>query len=163
MTPDAYVCVDANLAIKVVVREPDSEKADALFAQWSNEGTCLIAPAFFDVETDSILRQKVILRQELTPAQAEAAFRALQALPIQQLTMPAQRQRAWQIATELASRQCMMRRIWPWRSCRGVHFGLQTNASLIRCRSGCRLCNGSGTTSPGQQSRRLSSPQESYP
>ena len=100
MTPDACVCVDASLAIKVVVREPDSEKADALFAQWSNEGTRLIAPAFFDVETDSILRQKVILRQELTPAQAEAAFRALQALPIQQLTMPAQRQRAWQIATE---------------------------------------------------------------
>jgi predicted nucleic acid-binding protein len=100
MTPDAYVCVDASLAIKVVVREPDSEKADALFAQWSNEGTRLIAPAFFDVETDSILRQKVILRQELTPAQAEAAFRALQALPIWQLTMPAQRQRAWQIATE---------------------------------------------------------------
>jgi predicted nucleic acid-binding protein len=101
MTPDACVCVDASLAIKVVVREPDSEKADALFAQWSNEGTRLIAPAFFDVETDSILRQKVILRQELTPAQAEAAFRALQALPIRQLTMPAQRQRAWRIATEL--------------------------------------------------------------
>jgi predicted nucleic acid-binding protein len=66
MTPTAYVCVDASLVIKVVVREPDSEKADALFAQWSNEGTHLIAPAFFDVETDSILRQKVILRQELT-------------------------------------------------------------------------------------------------
>ena len=32
MTPDAYVCVDASLAIKVVVREPDSDKADALFA-----------------------------------------------------------------------------------------------------------------------------------
>jgi len=100
MTPDAYVCVDASPAIKVIVREPDSEKADALFAQWSNEGTCLIAPAFFDVETDSIPRQKVILRQELTPAQAEAAFIVLQALPIRQLTVPAQRQRAWQIATE---------------------------------------------------------------
>ncbi len=100
MTPEAYVCVDASLAIKVVVKEPDSDKADALFAQWSNEGTHLIAPAFFDVETDSILRQKVILRQELTSAQAEAAFAALQALPIRQLTVPAQRQLAWHIATE---------------------------------------------------------------
>ena len=71
-----------------------------MFAQWFNEGTHLIAPAFFDVETDSILRQKVILRQELTSAQAEAAFIVLQALPIRQLTVPAQRQRAWQIATE---------------------------------------------------------------
>jgi hypothetical protein len=26
MTPAAYVCVDASLTIKVVVREPDSEK-----------------------------------------------------------------------------------------------------------------------------------------
>lgn len=100
MTPAAYVCVDASLVIKVVVRESDSEKADALFSQWSNEGTHLIAPAFFDVETDSILKQKVILRQELTPEQAEAAFITLQALPIQQLTVPPQRQQVWQIATE---------------------------------------------------------------
>jgi hypothetical protein len=57
MTPAAYGCVHASLVMKVVVREPDSEKADALFTQWSNEGTHLIAPAFFDVETDSILKQ----------------------------------------------------------------------------------------------------------
>jgi predicted nucleic acid-binding protein len=103
MTPAAYVCVDASLVIKVVVREPDSEKADALFTQRSKEGTHLIAPAFFDVETDSILKQKVILRQELTPEPAEAAFIMLQSLPIQQLTVPTQRQRAWQIATEFGS------------------------------------------------------------
>jgi predicted nucleic acid-binding protein len=93
------VCVDASLAVKVVVPEPGSDKADALFEQWSNEGKVLIAPAFFAVETDSILRQKVVLRRELTPEQAEVAFAELQAIPIQQIAAPGHRQRAWEIAT----------------------------------------------------------------
>lgn len=98
MSPARTVCVDASLAVKVVVTEPGSDKADALFDQWSNEGIQLIAPAFFAVETDSILRQKVILRKELTPEQVEAAFAKLQTLPIQQMSVPGQRQRAWEIA-----------------------------------------------------------------
>jgi len=92
------VCVDASLAVKVVVTEPDSDKADALFGEWANEGKQLIAPAFFEVETDSILRQKVALRKELTPEQAEAAFAKLQTLPIQQMAVLGQRQRAWEMA-----------------------------------------------------------------
>jgi predicted nucleic acid-binding protein len=100
MSPVEEVCVDASLAVKVVVTEPGSDKADTLFDQWSNEGKRLIAPAFFEVETDSILRQKVVLRKELTPEQAEAAFAKLRALPIQQISALGQRQRAWEIATE---------------------------------------------------------------
>jgi predicted nucleic acid-binding protein len=92
--------VDASLALKVVVTEWDSDKADALFDQWANEGKQLIAPLFFEVETDSILRQKAALRKELTPEQAGAAFAKLQALPIQQISVPGQRLRAWKIATE---------------------------------------------------------------
>jgi predicted nucleic acid-binding protein len=101
MSSAKEVCVDASLAVKVVVIEPDSDKADALFDEWANEGTLLVAPAFFVVETDSILRQKVMLRKELTPEQAEAAFAKLQTLPIQQISVPGQRQRAWEIATDL--------------------------------------------------------------
>jgi len=100
MSPAKEVCVDASLAVKVAVTESDSDKADALFEEWSNEGMQLIAAVFFDVETDSILRQKVVLRKELTPEQAETAFVKLQALPIQQVSVPGQRQRAWEIATE---------------------------------------------------------------
>lgn len=93
-------CVDAGLAIKVVVPEPDSEKADALFDRWAGDGTHLIAPPFFEVETDSILRQKMVLRKELTPEQAEAAFAQLQALPIRRVSVAGQRRRAWEIAAE---------------------------------------------------------------
>ena len=52
------VCVDASPARKVVVPEAGSDKADALFDQWAGDETQLIAPVFFEVETDSILRQK---------------------------------------------------------------------------------------------------------
>jgi predicted nucleic acid-binding protein len=98
MSPAKEVCVDASLVVKVVVAESESERADALFEEWANEGVQLIAPAFFEVETDSILRQKVVLRKELTPEQAEAAFAKLQALPIEHVSAPGQRQRAWEIA-----------------------------------------------------------------
>jgi len=57
MSPAQEVCVDASVAVKVVVPEPDSDKADALFDAWASAGKQLIALAFFEVETDSILRQ----------------------------------------------------------------------------------------------------------
>lgn len=94
------VCVDSSLAIKVVVPEVDSDKADALFNQWAGEETQLIAPVFFEVETDSILRQKVSLRRELTFAQAQRAFASLQGLPINTTHSLKQRERAWEIARE---------------------------------------------------------------
>ena len=94
------VCVDASLAIKVVVPEAGSEKADALFTQWASEETQLIAPVFFEVETDSILRQKASLRRELTADQAQRAFASLRALPIKTEHSPEQRERAWEIAGE---------------------------------------------------------------
>jgi len=94
------VCVDASLAIKVVVPEAGSEKADALFDQWANDEIQLIAPVFFEVETDSILRQKLLLRRELTMEQAQRAFASLQALPITTTHFSQQREPAWEIARE---------------------------------------------------------------
>jgi predicted nucleic acid-binding protein len=94
------VCVDASLAIKVVVPEADSSKADALFAQWARDEKQLIAPVFFEVEADSILRQKVSLRGELTADQAQRAFASLLAMPIKATHSAEQRQRAWEIAHE---------------------------------------------------------------
>ena len=94
------VCVDASVAIKVVVPEAGSDKADALFDQWASEETQLIAPVFFEVETDSILRQKVSLRKELTIAEAQRAFASLQGLPIKTTHSSEQRERAWEIARE---------------------------------------------------------------
>jgi predicted nucleic acid-binding protein len=93
------VCVDASLAIKVVVPEAGSDKADALFDHWAGEEIQLIAPVFFEVETDSILRQKVFLRRELTVDQAQLAFASLRALPIKTKHSAEQREREFQFPT----------------------------------------------------------------
>lgn len=94
------VCVDASVAIKIVVPEAGSNKAYALFDHWASEEIQLIAPAFFEVETDSILRQKALLRRELTVAQAQDAFDSLRALPIRTRHSAEQRERAWELACE---------------------------------------------------------------
>ena len=94
------VCVDASVAIKVVVPESGSDLADALFNQWASEEIQLIAPVFFEVETDSILRQKTSLRRELTADQAQRAFASLRALPIKTKHSAEQRERAWEMARE---------------------------------------------------------------
>ena len=47
----------------------------------ANEGKQLVAPSFFEVETDSILRQKVAVRKALTLEQARA-LRAEDKFPI---------------------------------------------------------------------------------
>jgi predicted nucleic acid-binding protein len=118
------VCVDASLAIKVVVNEADSDKADALFDQWASEETQLIVPVFFEVETDSILRQKASLRRELTPDQGQLAFASPLALPIKTKHSAEQRERAWEIARELEPAR---------NSLRGV------SAFNIRCMSSFRV------------------------
>jgi predicted nucleic acid-binding protein len=128
MNSTTEVCVDASLAVKVVVAEADSDTAHALFDRWADDGNQLIAPIFFGVEIDSILRQKVVLRRELTPDQADGAFAKLQALPIRQISLSGQRQRAWEIATQFGFANTM-RAIWHWRSSVDVSFGRRTSDS----------------------------------
>jgi predicted nucleic acid-binding protein len=96
----ALICVDACLAVMVVVTEDDSPRARSLFRFWARNSADLIAPAFFEVEAVSILRQKTVLRKELTPELEELAVRGLGELPIRTHSVPGQRQRAWEIARE---------------------------------------------------------------
>ena len=95
------VCVDACLVVKLVSREPDSGLADALFATWQEQDTRLIAPPFFPIEVDSVLRQKVMLRRELTVEQARTCFAAACQVPVELLSLPGQRDLAWSLAEEL--------------------------------------------------------------
>jgi predicted nucleic acid-binding protein len=98
------VGVDANIAVKWLVEMSDSPQARALFDEWMSRGVKLIAPDFFIWELDSTLRRGVVTgskRDRLTPEQAEVAFNAAQALPIETLTVEGQRRRAWELAKEL--------------------------------------------------------------
>jgi predicted nucleic acid-binding protein len=53
------VVVDASLAAKWVVREPDTPQAHALLEQWRNIETRLVAPIFLPFEVTNVLHRKV--------------------------------------------------------------------------------------------------------
>ncbi|MEW6276098.1 MAG: type II toxin-antitoxin system VapC family toxin [Bacillota bacterium] len=98
------VCVDASLVLKLVLNEPDSGVAEALFACWQAEGKTFVVPAFCPAEVDSVLRRKTVVGRRggrLTPEQAEAAFEAAQAIPLKTVAHPKLRRRAWELAREL--------------------------------------------------------------
>ena len=55
-------CIDANIAVKVVVKEYLSEKAKALISDALDAETRLIVPHFFDDEIYGAVRKKGIHR-----------------------------------------------------------------------------------------------------
>jgi predicted nucleic acid-binding protein len=55
------VVVDASLAFKWVLAEPDSHSAIILLNQWTDEGMSIIAPAFFRAERYSRLDEDGLL------------------------------------------------------------------------------------------------------
>lgn len=70
------VVVDTSIALKWVVVEPNSDRANALLAVWQSHGMLLIAPTLLAYEMANILRQRQH-RASMLPAQAETSRRAL--------------------------------------------------------------------------------------
>ena len=54
------VVVDASVALKWVLREPDSDIAKTLLKQWKTEKTDVIAPGLFAYEITNILYRQVL-------------------------------------------------------------------------------------------------------
>jgi len=54
------VVVDASLALKWVIREPDSDPARILLKQWNHDRVDLIAPDLFAYEITNILYRRVV-------------------------------------------------------------------------------------------------------
>ena len=52
------VVVDASIAVKWVLDEPDSARARALLGAWASQGVVLLAPALLAYELANILRQQ---------------------------------------------------------------------------------------------------------
>lgn len=67
------VCVDASLAIKLVVRESFSDRALNLWQNWVESGVQPIAPPVFPFEVSSVIRNKYV-RNALTAEEANRAF-----------------------------------------------------------------------------------------
>ena len=67
------VVVDASVAVKWVLAEPDSLIATKLLNTWTNEGKRVIAPALFAYEVTNIIHRRVVTNR-LTDDQAVQAL-----------------------------------------------------------------------------------------
>ena len=96
---NSQVCVDASFALKLILPESDSERAEALWQSWLDAHTEIIAPVLFVYETSSVLRNRVH-RKDLTTEEGEEALTFFIELAVSYLHPPELRQLAWQLATQ---------------------------------------------------------------
>lgn len=94
------VCVDASLAVKLLVQEPYSDRSAFLWRGWIKEDIERIVPSFFPFEVTSTIRCKCV-RKQLTAEEAEEAFNTFAALDFVVLKPKALLKEAWDMAKEL--------------------------------------------------------------
>jgi predicted nucleic acid-binding protein len=77
------ICVvDASVALKWFLREPDSAAADSLLERFLNDEIELLAPDLILVETASALWKRVVVRKEMSADEATLIHRDLLTLPL---------------------------------------------------------------------------------
>ena len=94
---ESRICVDASLALKLVLSEPDSDAAQAEWQNWIRAGVEIVAPNLFTDETASVLRNRVY-RKEITQSEADEGLHILAALDIAYYQPAGIRQAAWELA-----------------------------------------------------------------
>ena len=94
------VCLDASLALKLLVVEEDSARARSLWRSWIATGVEVVAPGLFVFECVSALRRMVV-RKDLEEEPARSAIELLGAMPVSLRAPLGLVERAWAIATEL--------------------------------------------------------------
>lgn len=92
-----WVCVDASLALKLVLGEDDSPQAIALWRQWIEDEAIVAAPPLLGYEVTSVLRSKVS-RGLLRPEHGDEAFAAIHAQQIRYWAPDELHARAWELA-----------------------------------------------------------------
>jgi predicted nucleic acid-binding protein len=93
-------CIDASVALKLVVDEDDSEAARVLWRQWARAGVRAIAPPLFPFECVSALRRMTV-RGDLRAEDAAGARDRLLAMPVRLVSPRSLFTRAWELAVEL--------------------------------------------------------------
>lgn len=97
--PTIQVCIDASIALKLVVDESDSAAARDLWRNWASSGCRPIAPPLLVFEGVSALRRMVV-RGDLEDSAARAARDRLLAMPIRLPAPGGLVQRAWDLARQ---------------------------------------------------------------
>jgi predicted nucleic acid-binding protein len=97
---NSWVCVDANLVIKIVVKENFSPEIRVLWRNWLNEERKIAAPPLLRYEVASVLRKQVV-RGIRTADENRQALKEAMALDIQYIEPPDFHQRAFDMAAHL--------------------------------------------------------------
>lgn len=95
----SQTCVDAGILLKLVLQEPDSHLAEALWQSWVSESVQPVAPQLFPFEVTAVLR-KLTHRGILEAALAEKALKTALAFDVSLQTFDGIHERAWQLAAE---------------------------------------------------------------
>ncbi len=93
----SLVCADANLALKIVLHEPDSARARALWEEWKAQQTLVIAPTLWGYEVTSVVRKRAH-RGLLPPDIERETLTVVHQLPVRLLAPAGLHQRAWEWA-----------------------------------------------------------------
>ena len=96
---NSQICVDAGILLKLVLQEPDSHLAEALWQSWISKGVQPVAPQLFPFEVTAVLR-KLTHRGILEATLAEKALKTALAFDVSLQTFDGIHVRAWQLDTE---------------------------------------------------------------
>jgi len=94
------LCIDTSVVVKLVLKgEPHRVTARRLLKDCLVNGVTLIAPPFFEVEVDTVIRKRV-QDGRLSLTDAKQAFAGLDKVPVQLLAHSLLRQRTREIAEQ---------------------------------------------------------------
>ncbi|MDO8637676.1 MAG: type II toxin-antitoxin system VapC family toxin [Dehalococcoidia bacterium] len=91
------VCVDASLALMLLLPHELTEQTETLWRHWLEDGTELVSPALFFAEVTSVLRESVYFGRIL-PDEGESAFNAFLKLGVRSVEPAGLQSRAWELA-----------------------------------------------------------------
>lgn len=98
------ICIDSNIALKLVLLEDDSLKVRTLWRSWVQNETELVAPPSLHFEGASVLCTQVH-RRLLTADEGRALFQAFRALPVRILYPGDLHERAFEVALHFGQPQ----------------------------------------------------------
>lgn len=95
----SQICVDAGILLKLLLNEPDSHRAEALWQSWVHEGIQPVAPQLFPFEVTAVIR-KLTHRGILEAALAEKVLKKALEFDVSLQAFDGIHERAWQLATD---------------------------------------------------------------
>jgi predicted nucleic acid-binding protein len=93
----SQICIDVNLALKLVLVEEDSPNAQRLWDTWIDANVEIIAPPLLAFEGTSVICNKMY-RGLISPEEAELMFKTFHLLGVRFLYPDGLHQQAWELA-----------------------------------------------------------------